>query len=73
MNMSKEEFGAWKANPTTKKVLRLLRDQREVWADGLINGASLRGDGSTAEATGRSVGVIYGLDLLLEMEVEDGE
>jgi hypothetical protein len=40
----------------------------------LVNGATLTGNaGSTAEATGKQIGMIYGADMLLEMEVEDGE
>ena len=50
----------------------MLRDQRAAYEYGLINGATLRGDNSTAEATAKSVGILYGIDLILEMEVTDG-
>jgi len=49
----------------------VLGDQRDDFSSGLINGTTLYGGQGTAEATAKVIGIIYGVDLLLDMEVED--
>ncbi len=72
--MTKEELQVWKQNPITKQVYQILKEQKEALVNSLVNGATLTGNaGSTAEATGKLIGTIYGADMLLEMEVEDEE
>jgi len=70
VKLTKEEFGEWKHQPVTEKVLKVLAGQREVFSDALLNGATLCGH-RTAEETAKAVGIIYGVDLLLQMEVDD--
>lgn len=71
--ISKDEFINWKAGEVTKAVFKMLRDGRDDLSYSLINGNTLKGDSSTAEATARVVGILYGIDLILEMKVEDKE
>ena len=37
----------------------------------LINGGTLRNGNATGEATAKLVGIIYGVDLVLEMDFEE--
>ena len=71
--LMKEEFVAWRASPITKKVAKILSQQKGALINSLVNGTTLMGDSSTAEATAKQIGIIYGLDMFLEMEVEDEE
>jgi hypothetical protein len=60
-------------NGTTKKVIKTLLEQKEALVNSLINGVTLKGNNGTAEETAKQIGMIYGLDLFLMMEVEDEE
>jgi len=68
--ISKDEFVNWRAGEITKEVFKLLMDARDDLSFSLINGNTLKGDSSTAEATARVIGILYGIDLILEMKVE---
>jgi hypothetical protein len=48
-------------------------EQKEALVNSLINGVTLKGNNGTAEETAKQIGMIYGLDLFLMMEVEDEE
>jgi len=39
----------------------------------IINGGTLRNGEATGEVTAKLVGIIYGVDLVLEMECKEGE
>ena len=67
MEVTKEQFQAWKTNNVTEFVLEILRDQKEA------NLARLRGavaSGNLAQAS-RYEGIIEGIEELLEIEYED--
>jgi hypothetical protein len=67
--MTREEYLAWKQDPKTKKVYQILREQRQILADSVARGDTLKGHVGTGEATARQVGIIYGVDLVLDFEV----
>jgi hypothetical protein len=50
-----------------------IREARQQYVDGLANGGTLRGGDGTAEETAKMVGVIYGIDLLLDVRPPDEE
>jgi len=69
---SKETFGLWKTLPITKAVIEGLREEKQNLMDMLSTGQTLRGkSGDTAEATARTVGMIEGIDLILNIEYQE--
>ena len=70
--MTPEDYLHWKKHPVTQEILGTLRDARETWTQSLIDGRTLKGE-RTAEETGKAVGVVYGIDLMLLMRNEDLE
>ncbi|MBW1845541.1 MAG: hypothetical protein JRI94_00045 [Deltaproteobacteria bacterium] len=72
--LSKESFGLWKTLPITNEILKGLREEKRLLQITLSTGQSLLGDaGATAEKTAELVGMIKGIDLVLNIEYEDGE
>jgi hypothetical protein len=71
--MKQAEFEEWKQHPITQEYLHNIQAEKDSWVRGLVNGNTLRGTSETAEATARAVGVIWGLDQLLEVHVEEEE
>ncbi len=69
--ITKDEHANWKAGEITKGVFKILKDMRDEFSSALTNGATLKGDSSTAEETAKYVGILYGIDLILEMKVEE--
>lgn len=70
--LTQEEFHSWKTDPTTRKVVKIIQEQRQILADSLVNGVTLKGEaGATTEETAKQVGILYGIDLFLEFEVID--
>jgi hypothetical protein len=71
--ITKDQMNEWQDNSTTKLILSALRELREVHTNQIIGGSVLNLD--CAEKTGVRVtyhlGVIKGLNSILEMEVED--
>ncbi len=68
--ISKGEYLDWLQSNTTQTILKMLSDLRREWESRLIDGYTLENDDPIRE-TARAVGIIYGLNLILEMEVED--
>lgn len=66
-NLSKEDFYRWKMDQVGQEVFKAIREAREQWAQYLINGGTIY----SSEDTAKTVGIIAGLDNLLEFEVED--
>jgi len=68
--MTKEDFLEWKQGSFTQKIYALLQNVRDDFKDDLANGATLTGNVfGSSESTAKVVGIIYGIDQLLEMEV----
>jgi len=66
-SITKEEFNEWKENEITKKILFELREARSLISKGLENGNTLQGGHGTIEETAKAVGILYGIDLILEL------
>lgn len=56
---------AWKQHPITQEVFRVVSLEREEWANGLLEGATLL-DRTPIASTAKAVGVVQGLDALLK-------
>ena len=70
-SMTKEDFLEWKQGSFTQKVYALLKNIQNDFKDDLSEGTTLTGNVfGTSEATAKIVGIIYGIDQLLEMEIE---
>lgn len=69
VELSKEEFHEWSADPTTEKVMRLVFNFRELIKEQTMQGMTL-GENS-GEDTAQAVGITAGLDFLLTMEYDD--
>jgi len=70
--MSKDEFKLWLDNPTTQKIRELMIDSRTDYVRLLCYGATLHNDSShTQKSTANTVGVIAGIDLFLNLQIED--
>lgn len=55
---------AWKADPITQEVFRVMALERQEWATALLEGDTLLGN-DVGVATAKAVGAVYGLDALL--------
>ena len=72
--MQPSEYADWKTDPTTKGIFKTLKEAREKVKEMLARGATLMGnDGSTAEETGKAVGIIKGIDMILDLKSGDWE
>lgn len=73
--ITKEDFAAWAALPTTQNVMRALHHHRQQLSETLAVGETLNPSiDETVQHTNRLVGVLAGLDVLLRLEyVEDEE
>lgn len=70
--LSKETFGMWKTLPITQAVIEGLREEKQNLMEMLSTGQTLTGkSGDTAEATAQIVGMIKGLDLILNIEYQE--
>jgi hypothetical protein len=67
LNLTPEALGEWKQHPSTKEVLRFLREIREDYREQMALGMTLNLNSTenTALMTSRLSGVIYALDLTL--------
>ena len=69
--MIKEQFHEWKANPTTLEVFEEIRGLKSALADSLASGNTICSTTSeTALVTARIVGIIEGLNQLLDFNYE---
>lgn len=70
-----EEMEAWLRDPTTRKVWSGLNRLRESYHQQVLSGQTLNLNSveQTALMTSRLLGIIYGLDLTLEMRASDSE
>ena len=70
--MSKEEYKLWLDNPTTQKIRELMKESRSDYVRSLCDGATLFNESShTQKNTAHAIGVIAGLDLFLNLQIED--
>lgn len=71
--LTADEFQAWKHQNTSQKVFFLLSEAKQMMIDGMTLGGTLRFDNAdqTAQMTARQVGVIEGINKILEMEVTE--
>jgi hypothetical protein len=71
LELNKEEFKLWLEHPTTEKIRAALIESRNDYARALIDGSTIFNDpGATQKNTAQSVGVIQGIDMFLNFEVE---
>jgi len=68
-SVTKEELDEWKKNEITKKILFELRKARSIISKNLENGSTLQCVNGTIEETAKAVGILYGIDLILELKV----
>ena len=70
--ISKERFEQWLNNSDTIAVFDILREYRYNYVAALAAGETVFHESDKTQAeTARAIGVIYGLDLILEMKYED--
>lgn len=67
MALSKAEWEEWRRHPVTQEVYKVLKTSRQEWVDRTTD----LGNSGDLFTYGQKTGIIYGIDLLLEMEVED--
>ena len=72
MEISKEEFQAWKDSKVTQAVLETLVQRREAFKEMLANGGTLAEDAPKG-ATAMTVGRIQGINEILLVEYEEPE
>lgn len=71
--ITKEQFGDWKANPVTVAVMEQLDERKALLASVLCDGGTVGSKvDETALNTARHVGVIEGLNQILNIEFIDG-
>lgn len=66
-----KEHQVWKTDPVTQVVFQEMREIRKGLAFSLVNGATLKGGPGTAEETAKVVGILYGIDLFLELTFDE--
>lgn len=68
--LTAEEFYSWKRNETTKKVLRQLERKADEYLKLLADGNALHQDPMKPGGVPWTVGVIYGIGRIFEIEME---
>lgn len=58
--VSRENFDEWKSHPVTKKLLRLLKEEREMMKEGLIQGIFT--DEADVKGRCRAIAILIDLD-----------
>ena len=71
LKLSKDELNAWLDLATTEKIYELIVDKRQQYANLLLDGGTL--GTNVAQETARIVGIIAGLDIALNIELEDDD
>ena len=71
LKLSKDELNAWLDLATTEKIYELIVDKRQQYANLLLDGGTL--GANVAQETARIVGIIAGLDIALNIEIEDDD
>ena len=70
--ISKEQFEQWLNSSATLAILDIMRQYRHNYVSALSNGETVFHESDKTQAeTARAIGVIYGIDLLLEIKYED--
>ena len=67
MAISQSDWEEWRRHPVTQGVYDILKQTRQDWVDNLTQFRV----GTTLSEVDTAKGVIYGIDLILAMEVED--
>ena len=67
-----EDLAEWKRHPVTEVLFQHLRGIREQHSRYLENGGTLKGGSATGEETGKVVGILFGIDLTLEVKADEG-
>lgn len=50
-----------------------LQETHDIYLNNLANGGTLLGETRTIEETAKTVGILWGIDLILKMEYEEEE
>jgi hypothetical protein len=67
MAISQADWEEWRRHPVTEGVYKILKETRQDWVDNLTQFRV----GTTLSEVDTAKGIIYGIDLILAMEVED--
>ncbi len=72
--MNKEDFGQWLNSAATQQVFDKIREYRYSYVDALSSGQTLFHEaGKTQVETARVLGILHGIDLILEIKYEGNE
>ena len=71
LKLSKDELNAWLEQATTDKIYEILVEKRQQYASLLLDGGTL--GANVAQETARIVGIIAGLDMALNIEIEEDD
>jgi len=72
--LTKQRFNEWKRLDDTQEVFKEMREARSEFLEYLITGTAtkiLNDDQQNHDYMIFNIGVLYGIDLLLEMRIED--
>jgi len=75
VSIAKEDLDQWKIHPITKEVMAIIRDWRGAYAESLAMGGTFDPDSMeiTFGNTAKTIGVIEGLDRILNIAITEGE
>lgn len=73
MTITKEDLEQWKVHPTTKEVMDIISEMKMDYMKSLSRGSTFNPDSmeTTFGNTAKAVGIIEGLDLILNIAVEE--
>lgn len=71
--LTKEELRRWKQDPVTLKVLKQIQDRADFYSTELNQGITLYREMDEPGGTPWTVGVLYGVSLIFNIEAEEGD
>ena len=75
MSITKEDLEQWKVHPITVEVMGIIKDWRDDYMNSLARGSTFNPDSMeiTFGNTAKSVGIIEGLDQILNIAIAEEE
>ena len=75
MSITKEDLEQWKVHPITVEVMGIIKDWRDDYMNSLARGSTFNPDSMeiTFGNTAKAVGIIEGLDQILNIAIVDEE
>ena len=71
--LTKEELGQWRQHPTTKKVFEKIKKNGDFYSTQVVDGTTLHVDDKIPGGTPWTVGVIYGMSQIFNVEHDEEE